>query len=139
VYTQVGSRLISVYPGHYVAAGDVIREAGLIVSTLNVIEDPAQFRPVRAGRWPGRTVEHLAAHLTNALGMGAPGILIWDGRLHDDDQLDGAPKVLAECIGKARKLPVRGRIACRSRQSSIRSRSPSSTASSPSWLKCCPL
>jgi sugar phosphate isomerase/epimerase len=106
VYTQVGSRLIPapVYEGHYAAAGDVIREAGLLVSTLNVIEDPPNFDPFTSADSRARTAQHLSQHLRNALAMGAPGILIWDGRVEDASRADSAAVIFAECIGRAREL-----------------------------------
>jgi sugar phosphate isomerase/epimerase len=106
VYTQVGSRLISapVYEGHYVAAGDIIREAGLIVSTLNAIEDVPDFDPFTSPETSTRSAERLAVHLRNAAAMGAPGILVWDGRADGPGQADVAPRLFAECLGRAREL-----------------------------------
>jgi sugar phosphate isomerase/epimerase len=106
VYTQVGSRLISapVYEGHYAAAGDIVRDAGLIVSTLNAIEDLPDFDPFTSEGSRAHTAERLALHLRNAKAMGAPGVLIWDGRVEDAAQAGQAPTMLVECIGRAREL-----------------------------------
>lgn len=106
VYTQVGSRLIPapVFETHYAAAGELVRDAGLLVSTLNVIEDPPAFDPFTSDQSKTHTAERLSQHLRNAAAMGAPGILIWDGRVRDGDQVGRAPKQLAECIGRAREL-----------------------------------
>jgi sugar phosphate isomerase/epimerase len=106
VYTQVGSRLISapVYEGHYAAAGDIIREAGLVVSTLNAIEDAPRFDPFSSTESNVRSAEGLARHLRNASAMGAPGILIWDGRADGPGQLEAAPRMFTECIARAREL-----------------------------------
>jgi sugar phosphate isomerase/epimerase len=105
VFTQVGSRLIPapVYEAHYAAVGDLIREAGLIVSTLNAIEEPPNFDPFSSESSFDHTVEQLAKHLRNALAMGAPGILIWDGRADAEEQLISAPTTLVECLGRARQ------------------------------------
>jgi sugar phosphate isomerase/epimerase len=106
VYTQVGSRLISapVYEGHYHAAGDIIREAGLIISTLNTIEDIPEFDPFTSPETNARSAERLAVHLRNALAMGAPAILVWDGRADGPGQAEVAPRLFTECIGRAREL-----------------------------------
>ena len=110
VYTQVGSRLIPapLYEGHYAAAGDIIREAGLIVSTLNAIEDVPEFDPFTSTESNVHTAKRLAEHLKNAIAMGAPGILIWDGRADGPGQADEAPRLFSECIGRARELAGRG-------------------------------
>ncbi len=106
VFTQVGSRLIPapVYEGHYAAAGDIIREAGLVVSTLNAIEDVPDFDPFTSSESSARSAARLAEHLRHAAAMGAPGILIWDGRADGPGQADDAPRRFADCIGKARDL-----------------------------------
>jgi sugar phosphate isomerase/epimerase len=106
VYTQVGSRLISapVYEGHYAAAGDQFRDVGLLVSTLNVIEDPPNFDPFTSEDSKAYTAQRLSVHLKNAVAMGAPGILIWDGRVEGQDQADKAAQELVECISRARDL-----------------------------------
>src|SRR5579863_5589710 len=106
VFTQVGSRLIPapVYEAHYAAVGDLIRESGLTVSTLNVIEEPPNFDPFGSAEAKAHTSEILAQHLQNAATMGAPGVLIWDGRVHTEDQVPTASATLVECIGRARDL-----------------------------------
>ncbi len=106
VFTQVGSRLIPapVYEAHYAAVGDLIRQAGLTVSTLNAIEDTPNFDPFGPAEAKEHTSELLARHLQNAAAMGAPGILIWDGRVRSEDQVATASSTLVECIGRARDL-----------------------------------
>jgi sugar phosphate isomerase/epimerase len=106
VFTQVGSRLIPapVYEAHYAAVGELIRDADLTVSTLNAIEDAPNFDPFGPGEAKEHTSELLARHLQNAAAMGAPGILIWDGRVRTEDQVATASATLAECIGRARDL-----------------------------------
>ena len=103
---QIGSRLVNapVFEGHYRAAGTVIREAGFIVSTLNVIEDEPEFQPFGTTDDLRRSSERLAHQLRMAEAMGAPGILIWDGRARDSMTADRAPELLAECIGRAREM-----------------------------------
>ena len=106
VYTQVASRLIPapVFEAHYAAAGELVREAGLIVSTLNVIEDPPAFDPFTSDEAMMHTARRLSQHLRDAVAMGAPGILIWDGRVSDEEQAGRASRELAECVGRAREL-----------------------------------
>ncbi len=103
---QIGSRLVNapVFEGHYRAAGTVIREAGLIVSTLNVIEDEPGFQPFGTTDDLQRSSERLAHQLRMAVAMGAPGILIWDGRARDARTAGKAAQLLAECIGRARQM-----------------------------------
>ena len=105
-HAQVASRLIAapVYEGHYRAAGDVIREAGLIVSTLNVIRERDEFDPFGSDESRPAAAARLAADLRMAVAMGAPGVLIWDGRVDDEHGADAAPALLAECIERARDL-----------------------------------
>ncbi len=105
-HTQIGSRLISapVFEGHYRAAGDVIREAGLVVSTLNVIKDRDEFDPLGSEESRATAALRLAADLQMAVAMGAPGVLIWDGRVDDEQGADAAPALFAECIARARDL-----------------------------------
>ena len=103
---QIGSRLVNapVFEAHYRAAGQVIREAGLLVSTLNVIEDEPAFHPFGGADALRSTIERLAHHLRMAAAMGAPGILIWDGRANDGRAAERAPELLAECIAEARRI-----------------------------------
>lgn len=106
VFTQVASRLIPapVFEGHYGAAGEVVREAGLIVSTLNCIEGAPRFDPFSSDESRRATAEGLADHLRNARAMQAPGVLIWDGEVDSESAADAAPGQLAECIERARRL-----------------------------------
>jgi sugar phosphate isomerase/epimerase len=103
-HTQVASRLISapLYEGQFRAAGDVVREAGLVVSTLNVIKDRDEFDPLGSDESMEAAVTVLSRDLKMAAVMGAPGILIWDGRVDDERAADSAPARIAECIVRAR-------------------------------------
>lgn len=99
-HTQVASRLIGAptYDAHFAAAGACVRDMGLGVSTLNVIEDDPVLDPLTGD--PDAAAERLAIHLRHAAAMGAPGILIWDGRATDSKQAD--PSALARTIDRAR-------------------------------------
>lgn len=104
-HTQVASRLISapLYEGQFRAVGNIIREAGLVVSTLNVIKDRDEFDPLGSAESLKAAVHVLARDLQRAAVMGAPGILIWDGRVDDEKAADTAPARMAECIARARE------------------------------------
>ncbi len=106
LFTQVGSRLIParVFDGHYAAAGQVVRDAGLEVSTLNCIEGAPLFDPFSSEESRRASAERLAEHLRHAAAMGAPGILIWDGELGVGDDPAGAAAQLTDCIGRARDV-----------------------------------
>jgi sugar phosphate isomerase/epimerase len=107
---QIGSRLIGapVFDGHFAAAGNMIRESGLVLSTLNVIEEAPAFDPHGGPEARHATAARLAEHLRHAAIMGAPAILIWDGRVNSADLAASASNQLAECIDEARKQAALG-------------------------------
>jgi sugar phosphate isomerase/epimerase len=99
---QLGPGLpgVPVFEAHAAAAGDVVRRAGLIVSTLNVVGD-ATFNPFGGADAMTTTVEGLAAHMRWAAAMGAPRVLIWEGRVEKRTDIDQACRTLAEAIEAA--------------------------------------
>ena len=100
--SQIGPGLpgVPVFEAHARAAGAVLRDAGLIVSTLNVVGD-ASFDPFRGPDALDATVEGLAAHLRWGAAMGAPRVLIWEGRVDTRAEVDAACATLAEAIERA--------------------------------------
>ncbi len=101
---QLGPGLpgVPVFEAHAAAAGEVVRHAGLIVSTLNVVGD-ASFDPFGGPDALAATVDGLAAHMRWGAAMGAPRVLIWEGRVAKRADVDAACKRLAEAIEKAAK------------------------------------
>lgn len=91
---------VAVFEGHAAAAGEVVRRAGLMVSTLNVVGD-ASFSPFDGPGAQERTIEGLAAHLRWAAAMGAPRVLIWEGRVEDRSDVPVACETLARVIEAA--------------------------------------
>ena len=91
---------VPVYEGHAAAAGDVVRRAGLFVSTLNVVDD-ATFDPFGGPQAVETTVDGLAAHLRWADAMGAPRVLIYEGRVEDPANVPAACDTLARVIETA--------------------------------------
>ena len=102
--SQIGSGMpgVPTFEGHAAAAGDVVRRAGLIVSTLNVVADPS-FEPFGGPDAVERTVAGLAAHLRWAAAMGAPRILIFDGRVDDPADVPAACDTLVRVIESAQR------------------------------------
>jgi sugar phosphate isomerase/epimerase len=102
--SQVGSGMpgVPTFEGHAAAAGDVVRRAGLIVSTLNVVADPS-FDPFGAPDAIERTIDGLARHLRWAHAMGAPRVLIFEGRVDDRADVPAACETLARVIGEAQR------------------------------------
>lgn len=100
--SQIGPGLpgVPVFEAHAAAVGDVVRRAGMIVSTLNVVGD-ATFDPLGGPAALAATVDGLAAHLRWAAAMGAPRVLIWEGRLARRDDVDAACATLAQAIASA--------------------------------------
>jgi sugar phosphate isomerase/epimerase len=98
---QLGPGLpgVPVFEAHAAAAGDVIRRAGLIVSTLNVVGD-VTFDPFGGPDALATTIDGLASHMRWAAAMGAPRVLIWEGRVERDD-VDAACRTLAQLIETA--------------------------------------
>ena len=95
--SQIGPGLpgVPVFEAHAAAVGDVIRRAGLIVSTLNVVGD-ATFDPFGGPDALTTTIEGLASHMRWAAAMGAPRILIWEGRIAKRDDINSACDTLAQ-------------------------------------------
>ena len=91
---------VPVFEAHAAAVGDVVRRAGLIVSTLNVVGD-ATFDPFGGEAALAATVDGLATHMRWAAAMGAPRILIWEGRVAKRGDVDGACTTLARAIETA--------------------------------------
>jgi sugar phosphate isomerase/epimerase len=99
---QLGPGLpgVPVFEMHAAAAGDVVRRAGLIVSTLNVVGD-VTFNPFGGSEALAATIEGLAAHMRWAAAMGAPRVLIWEGRVEKRADVDSACRTLAQVIEAA--------------------------------------
>ena len=62
---------VPVFEAHAAAVGEVVRRAGLIVSTLNVVGD-VTFDPFGGPEALATTINGLAAHMRWAAAMGAP-------------------------------------------------------------------
>lgn len=99
---QIGPGLpgVPVFEAHAAAVGDVVRRAGLMVSTLNVVGD-ATFDPFAGPEALAATIDGLAAHLRWGAAMGAPRILIWEGRVARREDVGAACKTLAQAIESA--------------------------------------
>ncbi len=91
---------VPVFEGHAAAAGELTRRAGLFVSTLNVVDDPS-FDPHGGPEAMERTIDGLADHLRWAEAMGAPRVLIFEGRVEDPDDVDDACDRIARVIEAA--------------------------------------
>ncbi|MEQ3625298.1 MAG: TIM barrel protein [Celeribacter sp.] len=92
---------VPVVDAHAAATGDLIRDQGMIVSTLNVAGDPS-FNPFSGSQEKQATVEGLARHMRWADAMGAPRVLFWDGMIDDIADVDRACTTLREVIEAAR-------------------------------------
>ena len=113
---QLGPGLpgVPVFEAHAAAAGEVVRAAGLMVSTLNVVGD-ATFDPFGGADALERTIGGLAAHLRWAAAMGAPRVLIWEGRLERREEVERACRTLAQAIEAATersRLPSPPPVSC---------------------------
>lgn len=99
---QLGPGLpgVPIFEAHAAAAGDVVRHAGLFVSTLNVVGD-ATFDPFGGPDALTTTIDGLAAHMRWAAAMGAPRILIWEGRVAQREDVEAACQTLAHVIETA--------------------------------------
>jgi hypothetical protein len=75
----------------------VVRRAGLIVSTLNVVGN-VTFDRFGAPEALATTIEGLASHMRWAAAMDAPSVLIWEGRVERRDDVDAACRTLAQVI-----------------------------------------
>jgi len=102
--SQIGPALpgVPVFEAHAAAVGAVVRNAGLVVSTLNVVGD-ASFDPFGGPHAFEGTVAGLASHLRWAAAMGAPRILIWEGRVSAREDVAPAAKTLARAIEEAKR------------------------------------
>jgi sugar phosphate isomerase/epimerase len=83
-----------VFEGHAAALGEHLREAGLVVSTLNGAGAPG-FEP--HSDWDA-AADELARQLRLAAALGSPRVLCWDGRLAAGADVATAPRRLADCI-----------------------------------------
>jgi sugar phosphate isomerase/epimerase len=101
--SQLGPGLpgVPVFEAHARAAGEAVRDAGLVVSTLNVVGDPS-FEPFKGKDALAATVAGLATHLRFGAAMGAPRVLIWEGRVETRGEVDAACRTLSEAIERAR-------------------------------------
>jgi sugar phosphate isomerase/epimerase len=99
---QIGPALVRVklVEAHATWTGDVVRSAGLQVSTLNCAGHPA-FDPHRGADSVRSSIEALAEQLRWAAAMGSPRVLIWDGIADDPDVRDKAAGTLAHVIDGA--------------------------------------
>lgn len=91
---------VPVFEAHSAAVGDVLRNAGLIVSTLNVVGD-VTFDPFGGPDALETTIDGLAMHMRWAAAMGAPRVLIWEGRVAKREDVDDACKTLMQAIEAA--------------------------------------
>ncbi len=101
---QLGPGLpgVPVHEAHAAAAGDLIRRAGMMVSTLNVVGDNT-FDPFGGPDAFENTINGLATHLRWAAAMGAPRALTWEGRVERHEDVAAACDTLASAIEKASK------------------------------------
>lgn len=100
--SQLGPGLpgVPVFEGHAAAAGELTRRAGLFVSTLNVVDD-ITFDPFGGPDVLEGTIDGLAGHLRWADAMGAPRVLIYEGRVEDPGEVDRACDTIARVIEQA--------------------------------------
>jgi sugar phosphate isomerase/epimerase len=96
---QIGPSLpgAPVLEGHAAGMGSLIRDSGLVVSSLNAAGAPG-FEPV-AGDW-NSSVNSLARELRLAAALGASRLICWDGCLGEADPAR-APALLASAIAEA--------------------------------------
>ena len=92
---------VPVLEAHAAATGQLIRDQGLIVSTLNVAGDPS-FQPYGDRDDRQATIDGLARHMRWAHAMGAPRVLFWDGIVDDPSEIGSACETLADVINAAR-------------------------------------
>ncbi|MFN8620741.1 MAG: TIM barrel protein [Chloroflexota bacterium] len=93
---------VRVFEAHAAACGELIRREGLLVSTLNLAGDQA-FDPLAGAEAYERSVGGLATHLRLAAAMGAPRLLIWEGRLARREDVPAALTTLTRCIEEGRE------------------------------------
>ena len=99
---QIGPALIpvAITETHAAWAGEVVRAAGLQVSTLNCAGHPA-FDPHGGEEAERASATALAEQLRWAAAMGSPRVLIWDGIAREAAVVDRAATTLARVIGRA--------------------------------------
>jgi sugar phosphate isomerase/epimerase len=102
--SQIGPGMpgVPIFEAHAAAAGEVVRRAGLMVSTLNVVGD-STFEPFGGASALGATIDGLAAHMRWAAAMGAPRVLIFEGRVARREDVEPACKTLEKVIDSARR------------------------------------
>ena len=100
--SQLGPGLpgVPVFEAHAAAAGEVVRRARLMVSTLNVAGD-VSFEPFGGDDERELTIDGLARHMRWAAAMGAPRVLIWEGRVEKQADVKAACRTLAQVIDAA--------------------------------------
>jgi sugar phosphate isomerase/epimerase len=91
-----------VLEAHAVAAGDLLHQHSLGVSTLNCTV--GFFDPFTSDESLEHTATGLARHLRLGAAMGSPRVLIWDGELDTPGSLQTAPSRLARMIERGREL-----------------------------------
>ena len=101
---HLGPRVVEapVLEAHAAAAGELVREHGLDVSTLNSIV--GEFDPFSSDAALERTARSLARYLRLAAAMGSPRVLIWDGELDQPSLLANASVRLGRMIERGRDL-----------------------------------
>lgn len=100
---QLGAGVVDapVFEAHGYSAGEAIRAAGLVPSALNVVGD-ASFDPHGGHDAFEATVAGLSRHLRLADAIGAPVVLVWEGRLGDRGAIPTAIDAVAAAIEQAR-------------------------------------
>ncbi len=101
---QLGPGLpgVPVLAAHATAAGRLLRRAGLTASALNAVGD-ASFDPYSGPTALAGSITGLAEHLRWAAAMGAPRVLIWEGRVPEPEDVQAACEALAHVIAEARR------------------------------------
>ena len=99
---QVGPGVagVPVCEGHAAALGESLRDAGLVVSTLNCAGAPG-FEPLGGSAAWEAAADELARQLRLAEAMGSPRVLCWDGSLPPEGDPSPGPRLLAECVATA--------------------------------------
>jgi sugar phosphate isomerase/epimerase len=86
---------------HAAAAGELAVAHGLRPVALNAVGDPA-FDPHGDRALRERSVQALASQLRLAAALGAPRLLIWEGRIAGAADVPRACAALVDCIRRAR-------------------------------------
>jgi sugar phosphate isomerase/epimerase len=87
---------VPVLEAHAESMGVFLRGRGLVPSSLNAAGAP-DFEPVAGDR--DAAIETLAGQLRIAAALGAPRLICWDGRVHED--ASRAPGLLADVVEAA--------------------------------------